>query len=241
MDMGPPPATVYFRVVNFDRFQHYSDRSPPWIKLYNSLLDDYSFSSLQDASKFHLVAIWLLASRSNNKIPWDPDWIGKQINATEHVNLEELEAHDFIKKIKHSHKGSNSLAGGLQDARPEKSREEKSREEKNTSPVPYTSTVAITLPLNNGHNYLVLQDHVSEWEKLYPAVNVEQELRNMKGWCAANPTKRKTIRGVNKFINGWLSRAQDKGPKQLTVAEHRKKTKMERAMQAVGDKFGDAN
>ena len=32
----------------------------------------------------------------------------------------------------------------------------------------------------------------------------------MIGWCEANPTKRKTARGVTKFVNGWLAREQDK-------------------------------
>ncbi len=63
-----------FSVKNFERFQHYKDRSPPWIKLYNELLDDYSFACLDDAAKFHLIAIWLLASRTDNRIPYDATW-----------------------------------------------------------------------------------------------------------------------------------------------------------------------
>jgi len=85
-----------FRVKNFEKFQHYKDRAPPWIKLYNELLDDYEFGLLPDASKMHLVAIWLLASRSENKIPFDPAWVGKRINATEKVNLSLLEAKGFL-------------------------------------------------------------------------------------------------------------------------------------------------
>src|SRR6185437_15342548 len=85
-----------FRVKNFESFQHYKDRSPPWIKLYNELLDDYDFGLLPDATKFHLVAIWLLASRSANKIPYDSTWVAKRINATEPVNLRLLAEKGFI-------------------------------------------------------------------------------------------------------------------------------------------------
>lgn len=85
-----------FSVKNFDRFQHYKDRSPPWIKLYNELLDDYEFGLLPDATKMHLVAIWLLASRSENKIPFDPKWVGNRINATDAVNLQLLADNGFI-------------------------------------------------------------------------------------------------------------------------------------------------
>jgi hypothetical protein len=85
-----------FSVKNFEKFQHYKDRSPPWIKLYNELLDDYEFGLLPDASKMHLVAIWLLASRSENKIPFDPAWVARRINATEQVNLRLLADRGFI-------------------------------------------------------------------------------------------------------------------------------------------------
>jgi hypothetical protein len=85
-----------FSVKNFERFQHYKDRSPPWIKLYNELLDDYEFGVLPDASKFHLVAIWLLASRSENKIPYDQEWVSRRINASGTVDLEGLARCGFI-------------------------------------------------------------------------------------------------------------------------------------------------
>lgn len=88
--------TATFHVKNFDRFQHYKDRSPPWIKLYNELLDDYEFSRLPDASKWHLIAIWMLASRSENKIPLDPTWVARRINADCEVNLDALLAAGFI-------------------------------------------------------------------------------------------------------------------------------------------------
>lgn len=69
----------------------------------------------------------------------------------------------------------------------------------------------ISLLLNDKSEYPVYQDQVDSWSELYPAVNVPQELRKMKGWCDANPSKRKTKRGILRFINNWLSGEQDKG------------------------------
>jgi hypothetical protein len=85
-----------FHVKNFEKFQHYKDRAPPWIKLYNELLDDYEFGLLPDATKMHLVAIWLLASRSENKIPFDPAWVARRINANSKVDLSLLADRGFI-------------------------------------------------------------------------------------------------------------------------------------------------
>lgn len=69
----------------------------------------------------------------------------------------------------------------------------------------------ITLTLNDKSEYGIDRKQVQEWQELYPAVDIIQELRKMKGWLNANPTKRKTRRGITRFVNGWLSREQDKG------------------------------
>jgi hypothetical protein len=115
----------YIEVVNFDRFQHYKDRNPPWIKLYGTLLDDYQFSRLQDASKMHLLGIWLLASKCENRVPADPQWIGQRIGATELVNLQVLIAAGFLNLIQPA---SNPIATREQSAMPE-TEESRDREE----------------------------------------------------------------------------------------------------------------
>lgn len=70
---------------------------------------------------------------------------------------------------------------------------------------------AIELILNDKSLFPVYQDQVDSWSELYPAVDVMQALRKMKGWLEANPTKRKTKRGILHFIVNWLSSDQDKG------------------------------
>lgn len=68
----------------------------------------------------------------------------------------------------------------------------------------------ITMPLNDGTEYAISEGDVTAWVALYPAVDIEQELRNMRGWLLDNPTKRKTVRGIRQFIGGWLRREQDR-------------------------------
>lgn len=104
---------VTFSVKNFEKFQHYKNRSPPWIKLYNELLDDYAFGALPDASKMHLVAIWLLASRYENKIPYDATWVGRRINATDLVDLDALAKSDFIQINQYGANGKQIASGVL--------------------------------------------------------------------------------------------------------------------------------
>lgn len=68
----------------------------------------------------------------------------------------------------------------------------------------------IELPLNDKTMYPIFQEQIDEWNELYQSVKIIQELKKMKGWLNANPTKRKTKRGINRFINGWLAREQDR-------------------------------
>ena len=69
----------------------------------------------------------------------------------------------------------------------------------------------ICIPLNDKSSYDVPLDKIALWKETYPAVDVEQELRKMVAWSHSNPTNRKTRRGVDRFINSWLAREQDRG------------------------------
>lgn len=71
----------------------------------------------------------------------------------------------------------------------------------------------ISLPLNDGTFFDVSENDRAKWSQLYPNVDVLQQLRNMAGWCDANPAKRKTRGGIKRFITAWLAREQDKGGK----------------------------
>lgn len=86
----------YLKVKNWEEFQHYKDRCPPWIKLHRDLLNDYNFVCLQDASKLHLMLIWLLASQMDNKIPADPDFIKQRLSIKGKINLKELIDKGFL-------------------------------------------------------------------------------------------------------------------------------------------------
>lgn len=79
------------------------------------------------------------------------------------------------------------------------------------NPEPPKDDPVLEIILNDKTLYPIYQDDINFWTGCYPAVNVVQELQKMKGWCDANPSKRKTSKGVRKFINNWLAKEQDKG------------------------------
>lgn len=79
---------------------------------------------------------------------------------------------------------------------------------KNTS-AEQSSPPVILLPLTGEQEFSITESQSAEWGTLFPAVNVPQELRNMRAWLLANPRNRKTKSGVLRFVTSWLARQQN--------------------------------
>ena len=65
--------------------------------------------------------------------------------------------------------------------------------------------------LNDGTEWRPDQALFAEYVRLYPNVDVKQQFNEMRGWCLSNRAKRKTRKGVKRFVNYWLSRALVRG------------------------------
>lgn len=76
--------------------------------------------------------------------------------------------------------------------------------------LPSSPPPAAVLPLVDGSDFPITQKTVDELSGLYPAVDVDQQLRNMRGWLLANPKNRKTKAGIMRFVNSWLAREQNR-------------------------------
>lgn len=87
---------------------------------------------------------------------------------------------------------------------------EKVKEKENTSAPDDESPCAGSFLLNDGTEYAVSENDVETFQQLYPGIDVRQELRAIEAWCLANPKNRKTRSGASRFLNGWLSRSQNR-------------------------------
>ena len=57
------------RIKHWNKFQHFKDRKPPWVKLYRDLLDDIDWHELDAQASKVLVMLWLIASEDEGRIP----------------------------------------------------------------------------------------------------------------------------------------------------------------------------
>ena len=92
--------TAFIVVSNIKKYQHYKDRNPPWVKLYQVILSDYDFRKLPDNLKFFYISCILLASRTGNCIPYDWEYLKDMTgireipDITPLINNGMLELHD---------------------------------------------------------------------------------------------------------------------------------------------------
>lgn len=176
----------YFRVANWDQYQHYKDRDPEWIKLYARLLDNYAFAVLPDACKWHLIGIFLLASKQGNRIPADARWVKKKIAARARIDLNALLSAGFIEDD-----ASRPLADCAQAAIPEKETEK--REE--------TETI-----LSAAADASVDDDFEKFW-KAYPTDPLMSKKKAREQWDRMSPDDRAAaIRTVPAFRELCASR-----------------------------------
>ena len=147
-----------FAIKNWARFQHYTKRHPPWIKLYHDLLDDDEFAGLDHFAQLLYFKLLMAASRKDNRIPEDVAWMATELSlpkARVQKALHTLITTGFLASEIASGRASNGASGfASQNASPSRaparSREsEVEVEVENSYPVTVTEDVAAA----NGPGY----------------------------------------------------------------------------------------
>jgi len=89
-------------VRNWDKFQHYSNRNPAWIKVYTSLNSEDEWLDLSVSDRGVLVSIWLEYARSKGQLRTLT--LGKKLGLSPHYahlyrHLERLNHAGFIQLV----------------------------------------------------------------------------------------------------------------------------------------------
>lgn len=123
-------ADGYIVVRNWERFQHYRDRTPPWVKTYTELLDDDAYRRLPGATRAVLHGVWMAYAKSRRTLPASTLELTRRLGLrVSGRQLEALVQAGFIDIV-----ASTALAERLHDASASRAREEK--EEEKDSPYP---------------------------------------------------------------------------------------------------------
>lgn len=74
----------------------------------------------------------------------------------------------------------------------------------------------------SGKAWPLFQTKINEYAEAYPGIDVYAECRKALQWLRDNSQRQKTFRGMSKFLNGWLGRAQDRsrgGPRSKSTLD----------------------
>lgn len=186
-------AQKFLSIKNFEKYQHYKHRNPPWIKLYNALLDDYEFSKLPTRGKYLYLGLLILCSRHDNRVPNDCTWIARHL----HMDEKEIELTPLYKTglllASRNHVASVLHQNALSET--EKSRD---RERVETEADTHDPASASRVQLTDIEWMDSLRTNAG-----YAGVDIDAQRGRCEAWCQTNG---KTF-SRRRFIN-WLNRTE---------------------------------
>ena len=57
--------------------------------------------------------------------------------------------------------------------------------------------------------WILTQDKLDEFRAFFPGIDALVECRTALAWCINNSNRRKTANGMIRFLNTWMSKAQN--------------------------------
>lgn len=147
------------------------------------------------------------------------DYYTNKARANEEKGRRQQKNRDLGENVQHTATRCDTLQHAATPCNNVSTKEEKRKEKKSIStPLARSqqadsSPAAFTFTNCSGSDsaFVLTERQVGEWATIYPGVDVMAEVRKADAWLKANPTKRKTARGMPKFLNNWLARTQDSG------------------------------
>jgi len=147
----------YLAVQDWKKYQHYTNRNPPWFKLHKNIINKEKWILLPDAQKAALVSLFCWAAQEDNKIIADPKILQGKLGLCAKPDLNLLIEKEWLKDwepadsyfpnkkpTKKEQIASNALEGCKQNATPE-NREQIQRTDTDTE-IPTYPLTAETQP-----------------------------------------------------------------------------------------------
>ena len=125
--------TDYLEIRNWDQFQHYRHRSPPWIKLHRDILASEDWVMLADASKLLMVVCMLVAAKFDGRVPNNPHYFKRVAYLDKMPDLTPLIETGFLVKLQADASTLQADASGRKHLRTNATPEKSKRESKSKS------------------------------------------------------------------------------------------------------------
>lgn len=191
------------KIKNWNKFQHFKDRKPPWVKLYRDLLDDIEWHELDPKAAKVLTMLWLIASEDDGKIPST-----KQLAFR--LRMPEKETEVCISKLSHwlEHDDYNAISERYQDDALETEREretEKEREKETKKATIVATPIGVSQEVWDS---FVKQRKTKKAQITELVIAGIQREANKAGWSLENALNEIVVRNWQSFKAEWVKEKQ---------------------------------
>ena len=191
------------RIKNWDRFQHFKDRKPIWIKLYRDLLDDLNWQNLDPKLAKALVMIWLIASEDCGQLP--------EIKSLAfRLRMSEKDTKDIVTRLSAwlEQDDIDGISSVYQDDMPEKRREETDKEKEIEAPEGVSQQV---------WNSFVKQRKTKKAQLTDLVINGIKKEADKAGWSMDLALNEIVVRNWVSFKAEWVAKPENKADQVFTT------------------------
>jgi len=195
------------RIKNWDRFQHFKDRKPIWIKLYRDLLDDLNWHNLDPKLAKALVMIWLIASEDCGQLP--------EIKSLAfRLRMSEKDTKDIVTKLSAwlEQDDIDGISSVYQDDMPEKRREETDKEKEIEAPEGVSQLV---------WNSFVKQRKTKKAQLTDLVISGIKKEADKAGWTMDMALNEIVVRNWVSFKAEWVAKPENKADQVFTTVPSR--------------------
>ena len=195
------------RIKNWDRFQHFKDRKPIWIKLYRDLLDDLNWHNLDPKLAKALVMIWLIASEERGQLP--------EIKSLAfRLRMSEKDTKDIVTRLSSwlEQDDINGISEGYQGDMPEKRREETEKEKEIEAPEGVSQQV---------WDSFVKQRKTKKAQLTQLVIDGIQKEANKANWSMDMALNEIVVRNWVSFKAEWVAKPENKADQVFTTVPSR--------------------
>jgi hypothetical protein len=191
------------RIKNWNKFQHFKDRKPIWIKLYRDLLDDLNWHELDGKSAKALVMIWLIASEDCGQLP-------ETKSLAFRLRMSEKDTKDIVTRLSAwlEQDDINGISEGYQDDMPEKRREETEKEKEIEAPEGVSQQV---------WDSFVKQRKIRKAQITQLVIDGIQEEADLAGWSIEKALNEIVVRNWQSFKAEWVDKPVNKADQVFTT------------------------
>ena len=195
------------RIKNWNKFQHFKDRKPIWIKLYRDLLDDLNWHNLDPKLAKALVMIWLIASEDCGKLP--------EIKSLAfRLRMSEKDTKDIVTRLSAwlEQDDIDGISSVYQDDMPEKRREETDKEKEIEAPEGVSQQV---------WNSFVKQRKTKKAQLTDLVINGIKKEADKAGWSMDLALNEIVVRNWVSFKAEWVAKPENKADQVFTTVPSR--------------------